>query len=942
MGKRSSEFSEAESAWGRVLLAAAVLVLLQPGICRAQSTPPVVGAIRIEIAGKAGDPEKMARIARGLISLREGEIFSDARFSRSVEALRESGLFETIDVPDPDWSRKKIVLVFRLKPFARIKKITIHGGFPLLEKEIRDAMTIDIGDPCLPEKFPEQEASIRSLFSGQGYIRPRVSLSCEKDPEDGHCTVDVSIDKGRFYRVESVRFFGNREFSSIRLKMRLKTWQSSLLFGGASRFVEKQLDQDIETLRQFYRAKGYAEAQVEAGVEKNPDTGTVRVRVRIAEGPRYRVRFSGNRAFWDLTLKKDLVLFTEGNKNNLGLRRSIRNMEKHYRRAGYLDVRIRAGQQPPPDRGGRVKNIVFTIREGPRYLVESVSVSGNRVFDGETIKKQMLTAPRGTLHEGAYVPETLEEDIRAIKALYVQAGYRNAVVEKSVETVRAPDREKRVDVTVRLRIKEGPQTIVSGISFEGKSPLPPERMAGMTEMKPGTPFRSYLVQADQTAIAAAVSEKGYPHVAVEPAIDISADQTAASVTYAIEPGPFVEMGQAFFTGNFKTRRKVLAREMEIAPGEPFSLSRVLASQRNIRNLPVVDTADFEFFGLAQQAEQVDMLSKIREIRPYFVELAAGYDTRRLFYVNAAAGNRNLLGLNKQVRAGMEWSQIGYRAELNLNEPRFLGTRVAAGSGVFVEKTEELNKDFGTRAHGASLGFSRQLTPRLNGSLNFKFESRQQYSIGGTPATEEADGQFSRRSILSASPGLSYNSTDSFLRPTRGIRASVSLDASRGLDNSLDDFFKYRIDARGYYSPLDRLTLAVRGRIGRIHPYGGNRRVPDDQLFFLGGTADVRGFSENRLRVDENNDPVGGKTALLGSVEARFDLGMNFEAALFLDTGAVRDPLGDAGSGDFRESAGLALRYITAIGPIGGMYGWKLDRKPGESAGAFHFSIGYTF
>ncbi|MFW5874599.1 MAG: BamA/TamA family outer membrane protein [bacterium] len=40
--------------------------------------------------------------------------------------------------------------------------------------------------------------------------------------------------------------------------------------------------------------------------------------------------------------------------------------------------------------------------------------------------------------------------------------------------------------------------------------------------------------------------------------------------------------------------------------------------------------------------------------------------------------------------------------------------------------------------------------------------------------------------------------------------------------------------------------------------------------------------------------------------------------------------------------GLALRYITPIGPIGGMYGWKLDPRPGESSGAFHFSIGYTF
>ncbi|MEZ4550074.1 MAG: BamA/TamA family outer membrane protein [Desulfobacterales bacterium] len=57
--------------------------------------------------------------------------------------------------------------------------------------------------------------------------------------------------------------------------------------------------------------------------------------------------------------------------------------------------------------------------------------------------------------------------------------------------------------------------------------------------------------------------------------------------------------------------------------------------------------------------------------------------------------------------------------------------------------------------------------------------------------------------------------------------------------------------------------------------------------------------------------------------------------------AIRDPLTGGGSDDFRSSVGLALRYITPIGPIGGMYGWKLDRKP-EGPGAFHFAIGYTF
>jgi outer membrane protein insertion porin family len=48
------------------------------------------------------------------------------------------------------------------------------------------------------------------------------------------------------------------------------------------------------------------------------------------------------------------------------------------------------------------------------------------------------------------------------------------------------------------------------------------------------------------------------------------------------------------------------------------------------------------------------------------------------------------------------------------------------------------------------------------------------------------------------------------------------------------------------------------------------------------------------------------------------------------------------SESFRDSVGIGLRYMTPVGPIGFMYGHKLDPEPHESPGSFHFSMGYTF
>ena len=46
--------------------------------------------------------------------------------------------------------------------------------------------------------------------------------------------------------------------------------------------------------------------------------------------------------------------------------------------------------------------------------------------------------------------------------------------------------------------------------------------------------------------------------------------------------------------------------------------------------------------------------------------------------------------------------------------------------------------------------------------------------------------------------------------------------------------------------------------------------------------------------------------------------------------------------NFRRSAGLGVRYITPVGPLTLEYGFKLDRRGGESIGEVAFSVGTIF
>jgi outer membrane protein insertion porin family len=88
--------------------------------------------------------------------------------------------------------------------------------------------------------------------------------------------------------------------------------------------------------------------------------------------------------------------------------------------------------------------------------------------------------------------------------------------------------------------------------------------------------------------------------------------------------------------------------------------------------------------------------------------------------------------------------------------------------------------------------------------------------------------------------------------------------------------------------------------------------------------------------------VGGKTQMAGSIEARIDLGNNFELPVFLDAGALQDTTRSGSDDGFKFTLGSGLRYMTPVGPVGLLYGYRLNPETGEDSGRVHFSIGYTF
>jgi outer membrane protein insertion porin family len=146
-----------------------------------------------------------------------------------------------------------------------------------------------------------------------------------------------------------------------------------------------------------------------------------------------------------------------------------------------------------------------------------------------------------------------------------------------------------------------------------------------------------------------------------------------------------------------------------------------------------------------------------------------------------------------------------------------------------------------------------------------------------------------------------------------------------------------------------VVLALSTRLGFARTFGAGAppQLPLPERFFAGGDYSLRGFKVDTagplaLASDGSLVPIGGNALLLGGAELRIDTTRFISLAVFSDMGNVFPLVSDLDLGDLRYTAGVGLRYKSAVGPLRFDWGYKLNRRPGESPYHVHVTVGHAF
>jgi len=915
-----------------LILLAAVLLLLPNGAAATveASAPISTGPVIASVSFQVSSPFLISyEELTGLTKVRPGDRLTREGVRASIRGLYEKSIFREVSASVRE-TDGKVDLLFFLRPFPVVAEIEVAGTKRFTPAQILSASRLKRGAPVEEKDLSDAEDAVRAFLTGKGFVRGKASVSVICNVENGGGKVLVTVSEGEAGTVGDLRFPGATRF----------TPEETARFLGAEpgkSYDFQRWERGLSILRGEYKRAGFLTVRVSGTAERcGESSDLVCPDVQIEEGPRYDVRWEGVAAFTPDRLEEVAGLRGDEEISEASLVRDLRErVVAFYRGRGYLlfDASV-AVEQPS---AGRTPLIVTAV-EGKRSYVKEVRFSGNRGVSEKALRGQMTTRGRGVFHwitnSGEYRDEEWNDDLNAIVGLYQKSGYARMKVLGVDNTW-----DDQGGIVKTIRIDEGPRYRVREIVFLGNDHFLRTELLALMRNKEGAHLDYIGAEADQAAVAALYRDSGYLDVRMESEAVLNEDASSV-LRFVIVEGPRYRLGNIVVRGTLLTRATVILRENPIAPGGTAGEKDLLRFQQAVYATGLYKSVRVQ--RVKRPAEGIlDLVFEVEETTFFEVEFGGGWGTDTGIRGLLGAKEKNLDGLGRSVSAQAVVSQKEEKLIGDLRQPWIFGNRWKWEGGLtgLYDKAERVS--FSLRKVSVVTSITRKLFERSSVSLQYELSRDEVWNVAPGAILSPEDQGFATIAAVRALTALDFR--DDPFNPKKGSLFSGSVELATLPLGSSVDYWKLSGQSSFYVTVLRRSTIVLSGRAGMARPFGTTREVPIQKRFFLGGRTTVRGFKEDTLGPrGADGTPTGGDMMVNLNTELRVPLRGGVIGAVFVDAGSVWFARDTVSGFDLRKTSGLGLRYLTPVGPIGLDYGWKLDRREGEPAAEWHFTIGAVF
>ncbi|CAN5873023.1 POTRA domain-containing protein [soil metagenome] len=677
-------------------------------------------------------------------------------------------------------------------------------------------------------------------------------------------------------------------------------------------------------------------------------------------------------------------------------------VKKYYLEKGYMTPQIVINQRADSLLSNSVV-LDIAVDPGRKVKIQEIVFEGNEEIPDGKLKRQMKKTKekriRNIFTGSKFIPSQFEADKQLVIDHYNAEGFRDAqIMSDSIYAVS----DKRIGI--KLKVDEGDKYYFRNITWTGNYIHNEEVLNQVLGVQTGDTYSRAKLDKNLSGnpngfdVTTLYMDDGYLFFRVEP-VEILVEGDSIDLEIRIVEGPQANIRNISVAGNTKTSDHVILRELRTIPGQKFSRTQLIRSQREIAALGYFDPEQIGINPIPNEMDgTVDINYSVVEKPNDQITLSGGWGGPF-----GAVGTVGLILNNFSVRKATNlgnWRPVpsgdGQRMALNIQangrqfqsyslsftEP-WLGGRKPNSLSVSLSKNVIRDFNWQTREYrggsminnGVSVNLGRRLTvpddyfTLMNSVSYFQYKMNNFQGFGmqmfpggsGTANNISFLTNFSRNS-LDINP--QYPKSGSMVGLSVNLTPPYSLFSNK-VSSEWIEFHKWNFDASWFVNLAGNLVLNTRSHLGFIGSYRPETPIGPFERFTLGGNGlggqgnfmvgrdfiGLRGYPDQSLNGQRPGEPLGsgpGGVAFTKFVtELRYPVTLNPSATVFVLAFA------EAGNnfGNYKEynpfqlyrSVGVGARvFMAAFGLLGFDYGYGLDTMPGSTDGKrghFHFMIG---
>ncbi len=464
----------------------------------------------------------------------------------------------------------------------KIRSIKVVGNEFFDESLLLSLSTLNVGDEVQIPGGDNFSKAIRKLMDQNYFSDVSVYITDLQDKE-----IDVEIDVVERPRLSRFNLIGVKKTEKDELSGKTGLTPNRVI-------TENMKITAIEGIKKFYAEKGFQDATVVIKEQKDAARkNNVLLDFVVDRGPKVRINninFGGNKI------------------DEVKLKKSLKEIHEKSRMTLY----------PINDKPVIVKTTPYTFEE---YLQEKGYLTFTKT------RKILNPYVRIKLSGSKYNPKKYEEAKENLLNYYNSLGFRDAEIEKDTVYHNAAG-----NLNIDMQMREGKKYYFGNLTWRGNTKYSDSLLSSILNIKRGDIYNREILfnklgktpTAEGGDVSGLYQDDGYLFFRIDP-IETAVYNDTIDFEIRVMEGPQATIKTIRIAGNEKTKDFVIRREIRTIPGDKFSRSLLIRSQREIAQLNYFDQEKIKMEPIPNAEDgTVDINYGVEEKSSDQLELSAGW------------------------------------------------------------------------------------------------------------------------------------------------------------------------------------------------------------------------------------------------------------------------------------------------------------------------------